>query len=108
MVLNGLIAEAIELTYQLFPGILENHPNLLFALKVRQFIEMIYDAHSYSNKHLNHNHKPQVQQQQQHQKQTTTTTSTADTDEPLDVKNVIIKTEEDMGKHTTTTKLGNA
>jgi hypothetical protein len=40
-VLNGQIGEAIELTHQLFPGILEKNKNLLFALKVRQFIEMI-------------------------------------------------------------------
>lgn len=43
-VLNGQLGEAIELTYQLFPGILERNPNLLFALKVRQFIEMIYNV----------------------------------------------------------------
>ncbi|CAF0758366.1 unnamed protein product [Brachionus calyciflorus] len=43
-VLNGSIDESIELTYQLFPGILERNPNLLFALKVRQFIEMINNA----------------------------------------------------------------
>lgn len=45
-VLNGKIEESIELTYQLFPGILERNPNLLFALKVRQFIEMINNATS--------------------------------------------------------------
>ena len=43
-VLNGNLEEAIELTYQLFPGILERNKNLLFALKVRQFIEMINNA----------------------------------------------------------------
>jgi hypothetical protein len=43
-VLNGFLGEAIELTYQLFPGILERNSNLLFALKVRQFIEMINTA----------------------------------------------------------------
>lgn len=45
-VLSGRVAEAIELTYQLFPGILEKNPNLLFALKIRQFIEMINDVNS--------------------------------------------------------------
>ena len=45
-VLNGNLEESIELTYQLFPGILERNKNLLFALKVRQFIEMINNAHS--------------------------------------------------------------
>lgn len=39
--LNGCIGEAVELTRQLFPGILEKNPNLLFALKIRQFIEMV-------------------------------------------------------------------
>lgn len=46
-VLSGRIAEAIQLTYQLFPGILEKNSNLLFALKVRQFIEMINDVNSW-------------------------------------------------------------
>ena len=41
LVLNGQLGEAIDETYQLFPGILERNPNLLFALKVRQFIEMV-------------------------------------------------------------------
>jgi hypothetical protein len=47
--LNGQIAEAIQLTYKLFPGILENNSNLLFALKVRQFIEMINNAATHQN-----------------------------------------------------------
>ena len=52
-VLNGQLSEAIELTYQLFPGILERNPNLLFALKVRQFIEMIYSVNPKpSNSHI--------------------------------------------------------
>lgn len=71
-VLNGSLGEAIELTYQLFPGILERNSNLLFALKVRQFIEMINQATSRtsslstdnsnepivnkSNNHTNNNH----------------------------------------------------
>ena len=46
LVLNGCLGEAIELTYQLFPGILERNPNLLFSLKVRQFIEMINNANN--------------------------------------------------------------
>jgi hypothetical protein len=48
-VLEGNLDEAIELCYQLFPGILERNKNLLFALKVRQFIEMINNAHNNSN-----------------------------------------------------------
>ena len=46
LVLNGNLGEAIDLTYQLFPGILERNSNLLFALKVRQFIEMINSSNS--------------------------------------------------------------
>jgi hypothetical protein len=34
------------LTHQLFPGILEKNSNLLFALKVREFIEMIKVANN--------------------------------------------------------------
>ena len=49
LVLNGQIGEAIELTYQLFPGILERNPNLLFALKVRKFIEMVSNLHGNSS-----------------------------------------------------------
>jgi hypothetical protein len=47
--LSGNLEEAIELTYQLFPGILERNKNLLFALKVRQFIEMINNANTSNN-----------------------------------------------------------
>ena len=39
--MNGYIGEAIELTRKLFPGILDKNPNLLFALKIRKFIEMV-------------------------------------------------------------------
>jgi uncharacterized Zn finger protein len=46
LVLDGHIGEAIDVTYQLFPGILERNPNLLFALKVRQFIEMVANLNS--------------------------------------------------------------
>ena len=41
LVLAGRIGEAIETTHQLYPGLLDRHPNLLFALKCRQFIEMV-------------------------------------------------------------------
>ena len=51
------MAEAIELTYQLFPGILERNVNLLFALKVRQFIEMINIAHTNGSVTSNTNSK---------------------------------------------------
>ena len=42
--------EAIKLTHDLFPGILEKNPTLLFALKIRQFIEMINDTNKKSKK----------------------------------------------------------
>ena len=35
------MGEAIETTQTLYPGLLESRPNLLFLLKVRQFIEMV-------------------------------------------------------------------
>ncbi|XP_041377161.1 ran-binding protein 9-like [Gigantopelta aegis] len=41
LVLAGRIGEAIEATQQLYPGLLERSPNLLFTLKCRQFIEMV-------------------------------------------------------------------
>ncbi|XP_039261739.2 ran-binding protein 9-like [Styela clava] len=44
LVLAGHMAEAIEVTHQLFPGLLEKNLNLLFMLKVRQFIEMLNET----------------------------------------------------------------
>ncbi|XP_050731950.1 ran-binding protein 9-like isoform X4 [Eriocheir sinensis] len=41
LVLSGRMGEAIETVQQLYPGLLENNHNLLFMLKVRQFIEMV-------------------------------------------------------------------
>uniref|UniRef100_A0A6I8QBV6 Ran-binding protein 9 n=1 Tax=Xenopus tropicalis TaxID=8364 RepID=A0A6I8QBV6_XENTR len=41
LVLSGRMGEAIETTQQLYPSLLERNPNLLFTLKVRQFIEMV-------------------------------------------------------------------
>ncbi|XP_048867593.1 ran-binding protein 9 [Brienomyrus brachyistius] len=41
LVLSGRMGEAIETTQQLYPSLLERNPNLLFMLKVRQFIEMV-------------------------------------------------------------------
>ena len=41
LVLAGRMGEAIDATYDLYPGILETNPNLLFMLKCRQFIEMV-------------------------------------------------------------------
>lgn len=44
LVLNGKISEAIRLTNRLCPNLLQNEPSLLFALKCRQFIELIGGA----------------------------------------------------------------
>ncbi|XP_068197681.1 ran-binding protein 9 [Antennarius striatus] len=41
LVLSGRMGEAIETTQQLYPHLLERNPDLLFMLKVRQFIEMV-------------------------------------------------------------------
>ena len=41
LVLAGHLGEAIELTDQLYPGLLERNANLLFMLKCRQFIEIV-------------------------------------------------------------------
>lgn len=44
LVLTGKIGEAINLTNRLYPDVLHNDPNLLFALKCRQFVELISGA----------------------------------------------------------------
>lgn len=46
LVLAGKIGEAIDLTNKYYPTVLKENPNLLFALKCRQFVEMIngYDG----------------------------------------------------------------
>uniref|UniRef100_A0A4X2M223 RAN binding protein 10 n=1 Tax=Vombatus ursinus TaxID=29139 RepID=A0A4X2M223_VOMUR len=41
LMLAGRVGEAIEATQQLYPGLLEHNPNLLFMLKCRQFVEMV-------------------------------------------------------------------
>ncbi|KAM6919086.1 ran-binding protein 9 [Xenentodon cancila] len=41
LVLSGRMGEAIDTTQQLYPNLLERNPDLLFMLKVRQFIEMV-------------------------------------------------------------------
>lgn len=46
LVLAGNLSEAIETTQQLFPGLLERNQNLLFMLKVRQFIELVNGTES--------------------------------------------------------------
>ncbi|XP_017053970.1 ran-binding proteins 9/10 homolog isoform X2 [Drosophila ficusphila] len=44
LILTGKMSQAIEHTLRSFPGLLENNKNLWFALKCRQFIEMINGA----------------------------------------------------------------
>ncbi|PIK50176.1 putative ran-binding protein 9 [Apostichopus japonicus] len=46
LVLNGQMGEAIETTQRLYPGLLENNPNLEFMLKCRQFVEMVNGTES--------------------------------------------------------------
>ncbi|XP_065516996.1 ran-binding protein 10-like [Lathamus discolor] len=46
LVLAGRMGEAIEATQQLYPGLLEHSPNLLFMLKCRQFVEMVIGTDS--------------------------------------------------------------
>ncbi|MGH0120817.1 UNVERIFIED_CONTAM: hypothetical protein FKN15_065153 [Acipenser sinensis] len=41
LVLAGRMGEAIETTQQLYPSLEDRNPNLVFMLKVRQFIEMV-------------------------------------------------------------------
>ncbi|XP_008333261.2 ran-binding protein 9 [Cynoglossus semilaevis] len=41
LVLSGRMGEAIETTQTLYPNLLDRNPDLLFMLKVRQFIEMV-------------------------------------------------------------------
>ena len=56
LVLGGRMGEAIETTTTLYPTLLESRPNLLFLLKVRQFIEMVggYDSEVRSSIGSNH------------------------------------------------------
>lgn len=48
LVLSGRLGEAISITDELYPGLLENNMNLLFMLKCRQFIEIINGTDSYT------------------------------------------------------------
>lgn len=40
------MGEAIDVTNRLYPGLLDRDPNLLFALKCRQFVEMVNGSDS--------------------------------------------------------------
>lgn len=45
LVLEGRVGEAIDATHQLYPGLLECNPNLLFMLK------WVFALHTHNNKH---------------------------------------------------------
>ncbi|KAI1285197.1 Ran-binding protein 9 [Halotydeus destructor] len=49
LVLSGKIGEATQLTSRVYPEVLKDNPNLLFALKCRQFIEMIAGADDFKS-----------------------------------------------------------
>ena len=52
LILSGKVSEAINVTQELYPGLLEGKPNLLFMLKCRQFVEMVNgtDSELYSKR----------------------------------------------------------
>ncbi|XP_067931611.1 ran-binding protein 9-like [Watersipora subatra] len=41
LILSGQVSDAIALTQELYPGLLDSKPQLLFMLKCRQFVEMV-------------------------------------------------------------------
>ncbi|KAJ8677078.1 hypothetical protein QAD02_012865, partial [Eretmocerus hayati] len=51
LILSGQVGQAISLTMKLYPGLLERDGNLLFALKCRQFIEMVNGSDSEMQHH---------------------------------------------------------
>ncbi|XP_011502358.1 PREDICTED: ran-binding protein 9 [Ceratosolen solmsi marchali] len=55
LILAGCMGEAIDLTSKLYPGLLERDTNLMFALKCRQFVEMVNgtDSEIYRNNNEN-------------------------------------------------------
>lgn len=55
------MGEAIELTSRLYPGLLERDPNLLFALKCRQFVEMVNGSDSEITQNSNINQTSVIQ-----------------------------------------------
>lgn len=61
LVLAGRMGEAIELTSRLYPGLLERDPNLLFALKCRQFVEMVNGSDSEITQNSNINQTSVIQ-----------------------------------------------
>lgn len=79
-VLSGRISEAIKLTNRLCPNMLQSNPNLLFALKCRQFIELISGAESdfqplFNYAEANDNNEMTMSSNNNHGSATTTTTT---------------------------------
>lgn len=54
-VLGGRIGEAIQLTNHLYPSVLQDNPDLFFALKCRQFIEFVCGHDNATNQSTNGN-----------------------------------------------------
>ncbi|XP_032457388.1 ran-binding protein 10 isoform X2 [Nasonia vitripennis] len=50
LILAGHMGEAIDLTIKMYPGLLESDSNLMFALKCRQFVEMVNGTDSEINR----------------------------------------------------------
>lgn len=55
------MGEAIDLTSRLYPGLLERDPNLMFALKCRQFVEMVNGSDSEVCQSTNENQTSVIQ-----------------------------------------------
>ncbi|XP_015610415.1 ran-binding protein 9 isoform X2 [Cephus cinctus] len=55
------MGEAIDLTSRLYPGVLEQDPNLMFALKCRQFVEMVNGSDSEVCQNNNENQTSVIQ-----------------------------------------------
>ncbi|XP_066594680.1 uncharacterized protein [Prorops nasuta] len=71
LVLAGRMGEAIDLTSRLYPGLLERDPNLLFALKCRQFVEMVNGSDSEVCQPSNINQTSVIQSTKTYNKSTT-------------------------------------
>ncbi|XP_017791143.1 PREDICTED: ran-binding protein 9 [Habropoda laboriosa] len=71
LVLAGRMGEAIELTSRLYPGVLERDPNLLFALKCRQFVEMVNGSDSEISQNSNVNQTSVIQSTKAYTKSST-------------------------------------
>ncbi|XP_012275905.1 ran-binding protein 9 isoform X2 [Orussus abietinus] len=71
LVLAGRMGEAIDLTSRLYPGLLERDPNLMFALKCRQFVEMVNGSDSEVCQSTNENQTSVIQSTKAYAKSST-------------------------------------